>query len=528
MPGPTLNPENGILTVTDLEGDFNTFINPGLLEAPDFDDSPQEQIIYLEFGWSMFSTCISITEITNWDETTYPTRTMSGMFEQFLYKFNENGEDTLAYDNADDWSNLIIIKSTLGAAYLPEWNFDGIGVNLEEQGKAGIYQGWQIKMGSSNYYLKLTGPFHQPTNPNNDNFPMTNGWSIIGFPYYNTSINTEVFCQNFIDNVIIVKNYLGAAFLPEWNFNGIGDLVTGQGYHIKLENHTSPNQVNVVYQDGGTPPIEDTPTDEDPQLDDPIEDDNVIHVHDGIIHSDVDMTIKIPVNVIINVIPDLDIDIILKYKKNIINEFYNGGKQLNENSTTQFQKNTIASNASQNSNQEFITKQNTNKEEIVKENEFITQLSEIESRFPAFGDPSGYSIQARNVINNYFFVIKDKIFTGNKTCSKVLNELISKKVFDFSFMAFEPVGRLLIGRVNFKFKSNFIVGNTALVVHGDDTSTSIDEGLLANETPRIFFFSGQKYYLCSFVFNSGNLQFLDKKVLTVEELELSEPVLKPV
>ena len=29
-------------------------------------------------------------------------------------------------------------------------------------------------------------------------------------------------------------NNLGAAYLPEWNFNGIGNLSPGQGYQIKL------------------------------------------------------------------------------------------------------------------------------------------------------------------------------------------------------------------------------------------------------------------------------------------------------
>ena len=34
-------------------------------------------------------------------------------------------------------------------------------------------------------------------------------------------------------NLIIAKDYNGAAYLPEWNFNGIGDMVPGQGYQLK-------------------------------------------------------------------------------------------------------------------------------------------------------------------------------------------------------------------------------------------------------------------------------------------------------
>ena len=39
---------------------------------------------------------------------------------------------------------------------------------------------------------------------------------------------------NDADNLIIAKNYLGAAFLPEFNFNGIGNLEPGQGYQVKI------------------------------------------------------------------------------------------------------------------------------------------------------------------------------------------------------------------------------------------------------------------------------------------------------
>ena len=36
------------------------------------------------------------------------------------------------------------------------------------------------------------------------------------------------------DEIELVKDYLGNAYLPNWNFNGIGDLVAGQGYQIKM------------------------------------------------------------------------------------------------------------------------------------------------------------------------------------------------------------------------------------------------------------------------------------------------------
>ena len=40
-------------------------------------------------------------------------------------------------------------------------------------------------------------------------------------------------------NLIIAKNNLGTAYIPEFNFNGIGNLIPGQGYQIKLNEKIS-------------------------------------------------------------------------------------------------------------------------------------------------------------------------------------------------------------------------------------------------------------------------------------------------
>ena len=39
-----------------------------------------------------------------------------------------------------------------------------------------------------------------------------------------------------IEDVIIIKDYLGAASIPEYTFNGIRFLDSGMGYQIKLNN----------------------------------------------------------------------------------------------------------------------------------------------------------------------------------------------------------------------------------------------------------------------------------------------------
>ena len=41
---------------------------------------------------------------------------------------------------------------------------------------------------------------------------------------------------NETGNLIIAKDYNGYAYLPEWGFNGIGYMVAGEGYQLKVNN----------------------------------------------------------------------------------------------------------------------------------------------------------------------------------------------------------------------------------------------------------------------------------------------------
>lgn len=59
------------------------------------------------------------------------------------------------------------------------------------------------------------------------------GWSMFGFSCLESQNVISAF-EPIIDNVIIVKDGSGNAFLPDWNFNGIGALDYSMGYQIKL------------------------------------------------------------------------------------------------------------------------------------------------------------------------------------------------------------------------------------------------------------------------------------------------------
>ena len=56
---------------------------------------------------------------------------------------------------------------------------------------------------------------------------------MIGFSCWNNT-NAEIAFIPIQENIIIVKDGVGNAYLPDWNFNGIGDLERGYGYLIKV------------------------------------------------------------------------------------------------------------------------------------------------------------------------------------------------------------------------------------------------------------------------------------------------------
>ena len=120
--------------------------------------------------------------------------------------------------------NVIIIKDNLGSAYLPDWNFNGIG-NLTNG------QGYQIKMLTLGH-LNIDGELLLPeiTNIN-----LGAGWNMIA--YLRTSPSPCDLVFNSLTNnnqLVIAKDSNGNAYLPEWNFNGIGLMLSGKGYQVKM------------------------------------------------------------------------------------------------------------------------------------------------------------------------------------------------------------------------------------------------------------------------------------------------------
>ena len=120
-------------------------------------------------------------------------------------------------------SHIILVKNFLGEAYLPEWNFNGIG-NIE------YHQGYQVKT-NQECTINVEGEYFKP---NENPIYLEAGWNIISYLRSSPSPADLVFQDLILQgNIVIAKDELGAAFLPEWNYNGIGDLQAGKGYQLK-------------------------------------------------------------------------------------------------------------------------------------------------------------------------------------------------------------------------------------------------------------------------------------------------------
>ena len=62
---------------------------------------------------------------------------------------------------------------------------------------------------------------------------LSEGWNMIGYTCQESLNVIEAF-STVEDKIIIVKDNLGNSYLPDWEFNGIGDLEFAKGYQLKI------------------------------------------------------------------------------------------------------------------------------------------------------------------------------------------------------------------------------------------------------------------------------------------------------
>ena len=180
------------------ENSFN-FDSSATLDDGTCDSFPTSQSIVLPNGWSMFST--------------------------YIEPINTDMMDILA----PIVGNIAIAKDYLGGAYLPEWGFNGIGAITNGQA-------YQIKIenlpeSNTDIELTISGSYLLPENTP---IQLEAGWNMIGYLRTDEVSAVSILADlNDSGNLVIAKDYLGGAYLPEWGFNGIGLMEPGKGYQVK-------------------------------------------------------------------------------------------------------------------------------------------------------------------------------------------------------------------------------------------------------------------------------------------------------
>ena len=155
------------------------------------------QIINLPIGWYIFSTFIS---------PQFPA------IDDLVSSIN---------------SATIIVKDAEGLAYLPDWDFNGIGDAID--GEA-----YLIKL-SENQNLSTSGT---KIIPEDFVINLNEGWSLLAY-LRDSPANLVNMLATINQQIVIVKTFDGTAYLPDWDYNGIGDMTPGQGYQIKLNSNVS-------------------------------------------------------------------------------------------------------------------------------------------------------------------------------------------------------------------------------------------------------------------------------------------------
>jgi len=123
----------------------------------------------------------------------------------------------------DIQSNIIIVKDYMGVAYLPDWDYNGIG-EIEYD------QGYQIKTTQA-CFISIHGEY---IDPEDHYISLENGWNMISYLRVEPAAADLVFSELVLEeNLVIAKDATGAAYLPAWDYNGIGDLEPGKGYLLK-------------------------------------------------------------------------------------------------------------------------------------------------------------------------------------------------------------------------------------------------------------------------------------------------------
>tara|TARA_R100000315_G_scaffold62267_1_gene43003 strand:- start:844 stop:2238 length:1395 start_codon:yes stop_codon:yes gene_type:complete len=238
--------------ITDIEGNTASTIGFNHItyeSSQNPADNLESLCIEYPDGWTMFGVSLKLDTLRVGHDG-HPTKSSDDLgvdsngnydlvefLKNHLYA-NENDSLPIFYHPDYNFLDVVIIaKNNGGNAYLPAFDFNGIG-NINQ------FEGYQVKFGElqQQYYLKYEGEIitditytWYASGSYQNNNELNQGWNMLSFPGIEQVDVTQYLAEIYEAGIlIIVKDYNGNVWLPEWNFNGIGNLKPGFGYQMKI------------------------------------------------------------------------------------------------------------------------------------------------------------------------------------------------------------------------------------------------------------------------------------------------------
>tara|TARA_R100000935_G_C2840125_1_gene170488 strand:+ start:4276 stop:5805 length:1530 start_codon:yes stop_codon:yes gene_type:complete len=505
-----------LMSISDLEGDLNSTVNVGFIKAPTQFDGTTTQVINLSASWNIISFYIDTTLLSNWDSSTYDTDVsqpykISEILKQFLFKLDSNNNEYNVYSTSQSEfiANVIIVKDNSGSVYLPTFDFDSIhGLSLTYQNTTinGNFQGLQIKMANPGYYIKLSGQALQFTTATEVNFPLLNGWNLISYPSQ-TSVNVAAFFENLTatGKLEIAKDFVGSAYIPDFFYNGIGNMVAGQGYQLKVNNWTDGDTFLAKVGSSELVDIEEEEV--------VVDNDDVVIIDDTFTNTNVNMVIKLPQSPVIELVDVVTTTLTLDIKIKLLQEFLD--KSIKPKTLTDFAPEPV-----------FKVEESFVESEGLSN--FTLELNHLISQNTTHSEPSGRHKIVQNHINRSWSVHKEHVGSDGLSLLKKFHGEIFNETLNFKFIAFSSNKSLIVGRCPVTIKRHQILKQITLAVKGDDTLVSGLDGLAVDEICKIYLFTGEQYLLISPVLSSGDLKFADKKIISVTNFTVGEELSTPL
>ena len=145
---------------------------------------------------------------------------------------------------------IAIWKNNAAEIYWPEFAFNSIGDFLPGQGyqvKTFEAVTFTVPLLGANAVINTQVTQNRAQRFHNElmavEITLLEGWNIIAFNRKTPQDAREAFRNCLVngvqtditDKVVIIKNNAAEIYWPEFDFNGMGDLIPGQGYYLKLK-----------------------------------------------------------------------------------------------------------------------------------------------------------------------------------------------------------------------------------------------------------------------------------------------------